>query len=106
VVLAASACAGTKWVNTWTEPAAAGRAPLKKVLVIGMSADLANRKAFEDFQMGYAFQGGSLEGLSLLLQVNNLENEPFRGSFDGRDDRPREFFEYGRTYLVGVNYKF
>jgi hypothetical protein len=48
VVLAASACAGTKWVNTWTEPGAAGRAPLKKILVIGMSADMANRKAFED----------------------------------------------------------
>ncbi len=56
--------------------------------------------------MGYVFQTGQLQNLSLLLQINNLENEPFRGSFDGRADRPREFFEYGRTYLVGVNYKF
>lgn len=48
VALLASACATTKWVNTWTEPAAAGRAPLKKVLVIGMSQDMANRRAWED----------------------------------------------------------
>lgn len=48
VALLASACATTKWVNTWTEPAAAGRAPLKKILVIGMSADMANRRAWEE----------------------------------------------------------
>lgn len=59
-----------------------------------------------DFQMGYTFQHGPLENLSLLLQVNNLENEPFRSTFDGASDRPREFFEYGRTYLFGVNYRF
>jgi hypothetical protein len=47
-MLAASACATTKWVNTWTEPAAAGLAPMKKVLVIGMSPDMANRRIFED----------------------------------------------------------
>jgi len=47
VALLATACAGTKWVDTWTEPAAAGRPPMKKVLVIGMSADMANRRAFE-----------------------------------------------------------
>ena len=78
--------------------------------VQGFGGDRTRRtfdaETVSDFQMGYAFQGGQLEGLSVLLQINNLENEPFRGSFDGRDDRPREFFEYGRTYLVGVNYKF
>ncbi len=59
-----------------------------------------------DVQLGYAVQSGALEGLSFLLQVNNLENEPFRASFDDRDDRPREYFQYGRTYLLGVNYRF
>lgn len=58
-----------------------------------------------DLQLGYAF-GGALDGLSLLLQVNNLENTPFRAEFDDRTDRPREYFEYGRTYLFGVNYRF
>ena len=47
-----------------------------------------------------------MKNLSLLLQVNNIENEPFRSNFDQRDDRPRQFFEYGRTYLVGANYRF
>lgn len=59
-----------------------------------------------DVQLGYTIQSGPLENLSFLLQVNNIENEPFRSTFDGRSDRPREFFEYGRTYLFGVNYRF
>jgi iron complex outermembrane receptor protein len=59
-----------------------------------------------DLQIGYTFQTGPLENLGILLQVNNLENEPFRSQFDGRNDRPREYFEYGRTYLLGVNYRF
>ena len=48
VLLAAFACATTKWVNTWTEPAAAGAGTLKNLLVIGMSPDMANRRIFED----------------------------------------------------------
>jgi iron complex outermembrane recepter protein len=63
-------------------------------------------EAVTDLQLGYSFQTGALQNLSILLQVNNLENEPFRSTFDGRDDRPREYFEYGRTYLFGVNYRF
>jgi iron complex outermembrane receptor protein len=59
-----------------------------------------------DVQLGYTFQGGPLQNLSLLLQVNNLENEPFRSTFDGMEDRPKQYFEYGRTYLFGVNYRF
>ncbi|HET8818778.1 MAG TPA: TonB-dependent receptor [Xanthomonadaceae bacterium] len=59
-----------------------------------------------DLQVGYSFpEGGALDGLSLLLQVNNLENEPFRSTY-GSDDQPRDYYEYGRTYLFGVNYKF
>jgi iron complex outermembrane receptor protein len=70
------------------------------------------RRIFEgetvtDVQLGYSFpEGGPLEGLSLLLQVNNLENEPFRSTYEGRDDWPREYQEFGRTYLFGVNYRF
>lgn len=59
-----------------------------------------------DVQMGYTFQSGPMKNVSLLLQVNNLENEPFRSSFDGDNTRPREYFEYGRTYLFGVNYRY
>lgn len=69
------------------------------------------RRTFEgetvtDVQMGYTFQSGPMKNLSILLQVNNLENEPFRSSFDGDNTRPREYFEYGRTYLFGVNYRY
>ncbi|MDV3254192.1 MAG: TonB-dependent receptor, partial [Lysobacter sp.] len=31
-----------------------------------------------DLQLGYTFQDGPMQDLSLLLQVNNLENEPYR----------------------------
>ncbi len=69
------------------------------------------RRTFEgetvtDVQLGYTFQSGPMKNLSILLQVNNLENEPFRSSFDGDSTRPREYFEYGRTYLFGVNYRY
>ncbi len=70
-----------------------------------------NRRTFEgetvtDVQMGYTFQSGAMKNLSILLQVNNLENEPFRSSFNGDNTRPREYFEYGRTYLFGLNYRY
>lgn len=69
------------------------------------------RRTFEgetvtDLQLGYTFQSGPMKNFGILLQVNNLENEPFRSSFDGDNNRPREYFEYGRTYLFGVNYRY
>ena len=57
-----------------------------------------------DVQLGYTFQSGPMKDLSILLQVNNLENEPFQ-TLNG-DGWPQSFSEYGRTYLFGVNYKF
>lgn len=65
-----------------------------------------NAETVTDVQLGYTFQDGPLKNLALLLQVNNLENEPFTSSFDGRSDRPRQFFEYGRTYLFGINWRY
>ncbi|MCW4453191.1 TonB-dependent receptor [Flavobacterium sp. MXW15] len=59
-----------------------------------------------DLQLGYTFQTGPLENLSILLQVNNLENEPFRALSDNMNDRPSQYYEYGRTYLLGLNYRF
>ncbi|MFZ2751990.1 MAG: TonB-dependent receptor [Lysobacteraceae bacterium] len=69
------------------------------------------RRTFEgetvtDLQLGYSIQSGPMKDLSFLLQVNNLENEPFRSSFGGNDAQPREYYEYGRTYLFGVNYRY
>lgn len=65
-----------------------------------------NAETVTDVQLGYTIQNGPLKNLAFLLQVNNLENEPFTSSFDGRSDRPRQFFEYGRTYLFGVNWRY
>ena len=59
-----------------------------------------------DVSLSYTFPGGALEGLSILAQVNNLENEPFRRHPGGLEDRVDEFQEYGRTYLLGLNYRF
>ena len=59
-----------------------------------------------DFQMGYAFQSGALQGLSLLLQMYNLENEPFVEPSTAGVGYPGKYTDYGRTYLFGVNYKF
>jgi len=60
-----------------------------------------------DLQVGYSFaEGSSLEGLSVLLQVNNFTDEVYREYFPDRGDLPRMYNEYGRTVLAGVNYKF
>jgi iron complex outermembrane recepter protein len=60
-----------------------------------------------DFQLGYAFADGTaLEGLSLLLQVNNATNEPYREFFPNSGDMPRYYSEYGRQVLLGATYRF
>jgi iron complex outermembrane recepter protein len=60
-----------------------------------------------DFQLGYSFADGTaLEGLSLLLQVNNATNEPYREFFPNSGNMPRYYSEYGRQVLLGATYKF
>jgi iron complex outermembrane receptor protein len=59
-----------------------------------------------DAQVSYTFADDSaLHGLTLLLQGSNLTNEPYR-TYAGTKDRPLEYIEWGRTYMLGVNYKF
>ncbi|WP_127564401.1 TonB-dependent receptor [Stenotrophomonas indicatrix] len=59
-----------------------------------------------DAQISYTFSdSSSLRGLTLLLQGSNLTNEPYR-TYAGTKDRPLEYIEWGRTYMLGVNYKF
>lgn len=67
-------------------------------------------------QIGYTFQeGSSLEGLGILLQVNNLTDSPYRTRIgvDGGGTRtadgsflPETIEKYGRQILFGVNYRF
>ncbi len=59
-----------------------------------------------DAQISYTFNDhSSLKGLSLLLQASNLSNSPYR-TYAETKDRPLEYIEWGRTYVLGVNYKF
>lgn len=59
-----------------------------------------------DAQISYTFSdSSSMAGLTLLLQGTNLTNEPYR-TYAGTPDRPLEYVEWGRTYMLGVNYKF
>lgn len=59
-----------------------------------------------DAQIGYEFQSGPLEGLSVLAQVNNLTDEPFKTFENGDERRTIDYQSYGRTFAVGVNYRF
>ncbi len=58
-----------------------------------------------DAQIGYEFQSGPLEGLSVLLQGNNLTDEPFV-TIDQTPRRAIDYQVYGKTYLFGINYRF
>lgn len=64
-----------------------------------------------DLQLGYDFpETSALGGLSLLAQVNNLTNEPFRTEVSDSNGFglffPEEYTEYGRQYLLGFRYAF
>ncbi|MCL1500424.1 TonB-dependent receptor [Xanthomonas nasturtii] len=59
-----------------------------------------------DAQISYNFSdASSLSGLTLLLQASNLSNSPYR-TYAETKDRPLEYIEWGRTFVLGVNYKF
>ncbi len=59
-----------------------------------------------DAQIAYTFGADStLSGLTLLLQANNLTNSPYQ-TYAGSKDRPLEYIEWGRTYLLGFNWRF
>jgi iron complex outermembrane receptor protein len=59
-----------------------------------------------DAQLSYSFAPGSrLSGLSLLLQASNLTDESYR-TYANTKDRPLERVEWGRTYMLGLNYRF
>ncbi|HEY5799940.1 MAG TPA: TonB-dependent receptor [Burkholderiaceae bacterium] len=58
-----------------------------------------------DVQLGYEFQDGALKGMSILLQVNNLNNAKYETQFGETDAKLKVSNSYGRTVLLGVNYK-
>ena len=76
---------------------------------LGYTRILANRQT--DLQLGYAFSNGRWNGLSLLLQVNNLGNSADASAQiaglpnNVQITRPLEYDTWGRSVLFGLNYK-
>lgn len=76
---------------------------------LGYTEVLANKQT--DLQLGYAFEQGRWNGLSILLQINNLTNTPDETQqIAGLPNnvqvaRPLEYDTWGRTVMFGVNYK-
>ena len=62
-----------------------------------------------DAQASYEFKTGRLKGLTLLLQGNNLSNEPYREylgfSNNAAPNNLSKYETYGRVVLIGFNYK-
>ena len=89
----------------------------KRSKFLGEVADHAlerNRRSFKgetlvDAQIGYDFSSSGIDalyGLSVLFQVSNLTNEPFV-TYQGNDERQvQDYQNYGRNYMLGINYKF
>ena len=67
-----------------------------------------------DFQVGYSFEQGPLKGVSVLFQINNATNEPYKTMMGVSDatgavpnvSYPGIYDRYGRQYLLGLGYKF
>ncbi|NUO71300.1 MAG: TonB-dependent receptor [Frateuria sp.] len=76
---------------------------------LGYTKVQANKQT--DLQLGYDFGEGRWQGLSLLLQVNNLTDTPDQTQqISGLPNnvqvaRPLEYDTFGRTVMFGVNYK-
>lgn len=58
-----------------------------------------------DAQVSYQLQSGRLEGLNILLQGQNLDDEPFK-TVDAATGLPNEYQSFGATYSLGVSYAF
>ncbi|GMN12598.1 TonB-dependent receptor [Altererythrobacter sp. MTPC7] len=67
----------------------------------------ARAETIIDAQIGYDFEGGALDGLSIYLQGQNLTNQPFVSQFDVPvPEAVIDYQEYGRRFLAGFTYKF
>ncbi len=68
---------------------------------------LARAETIVDAQIGYDFDSGTLDGLSLYFQGQNLTNAPFVSQFDVPEPRAViDYQEYGRRFLAGFTYRF
>jgi len=87
-------------------------ATTRSVLLNTLRSTQIDAESKVDAQIGYDFSSGRFRGLTLLLQGNNLTNEPaitrqsseIGGSSSGL--LPWEDDNYGRVILLGASYKF
>lgn len=59
-----------------------------------------------DAQIGYTFDTGSLEGLSITLQGYNLNDEPTVTTQQGDELRVVDYQSYGRSYALNFGYTY
>ena len=60
-----------------------------------------------DAQIGYTFQSGAMEGLSISLAGTNLTDEPFvLNSLDQPEYNLNKYQKYGATYALTLSYVF
>lgn len=80
---------------------------LGEISGFGLNRDFRwiNGESIFDAQVGYDFQSGSLEGLSVLFQANNLTNEAFSAYQGENSSMLKNHENYGRTFLLGLRYK-
>ena len=68
---------------------------------------LARAETIVDAQIGYDFESGPLDGLSIYLQGQNLTNQPFVSQFNVPvREAVIDNQEYGRRFLAGFTYRF
>ncbi|HWU72670.1 MAG TPA: TonB-dependent receptor [Sphingomonas sp.] len=77
--------------------------------VSGFAANRVRRRAapetIVDAQIGYDFSG-ALKGLSIYIQGQNLNNEPFKTYNPGHPEQVIDYQVYGRRFLAGASFKF
>jgi iron complex outermembrane receptor protein len=79
--------------------------------VTGFGADRAftdiKGAAQVDFQVGYEFKEGQYKGLSFLFQVINAGDTAYQTTttLSNGAKAPNEYTKFGRTMLLGLNYK-
>lgn len=72
---------------------------------LGQQLPLTDAETVIDYQVSYMFRSGSMKGLTLLLQVNNLTDEPVITYF-GQEAQTGTIQYFGRQFLFGASYAF
>ena len=80
---------------------------LAESFAIGLSREetIADSETVIDAQLSYDLADWGAEGFSLYLQGYNLTNEPFVQFLDDNSSKFKNYHTYGRSYMIGFNYR-